>query len=291
MLNAINTLSARIDTLTGFHRWGPDANPVIQQAKRRSGRLSLRGALWFAFGIGLLGAAITSWQFLTTSSDQLNALDQMLLLLGWSLYALTPLVTSYWAVRHMRLVRRSVRFDALYLTPQPNFKLIEGFVFEALYAIRYTLAVLIGIMPALIIKSMQFVLVNDVHWQVQPTYGWSTPELTPPTVASIVIPTLYALAIALGGWGLTLLAAVSGVHLGLLRKSSELAFIAAPTAILSTLICPCVVCFCSLPALIIPDINQVCGGLLAIGLPQAIIMLPFLLAINGIILTAKLWNR
>jgi hypothetical protein len=65
----LDRLIAYVDARTGFDRWGPRANPLIARTLHRTGRLSLRGCLWLAFGCGLLGLAISSLRTLNAASD------------------------------------------------------------------------------------------------------------------------------------------------------------------------------------------------------------------------------
>ena len=217
----------RIDQRTGFDRWGPRANPLIRQTLRRKTRVSL----WIAFGIGVVGLVISTWQILNATFDDLTSLDAIVLVVGWPFLAFTPFATSFSAVLHTRRAIVPERFELIHLTTLTNEAIVWALIFDALYALRYALIAVVGLMPVLVIKTFHMLLVFDFWFKEQSSY-YTYDEITPPTTEGLVIPTLFALGLIVAAWGLTLLGAAFGVRSAMFRRRTEVAVSAAPFALL-----------------------------------------------------------
>ena len=93
-MRVLDSLIAGVDARTGFDRWGPPSNPLIRRLTRRPTRLTLRGALWLAFGLGLGTLAITSTAMLGRSGARLTLFESSLFFAGWLMLLLAPLFTA-----------------------------------------------------------------------------------------------------------------------------------------------------------------------------------------------------
>jgi hypothetical protein len=278
----------QIDTLTGFDRWGPRANPLIRQTLRRETRLSLRAALWIAFGIGLAGLAISTWQTLRATTDDLSNLDWILLLVGWPFVAFTPFAVSFAAALNTRRAIVPERFELVHLTPLPNESIVWALIFEALYGLRYALIAVVGIMPVLVIKTFHVLILFDLHMQnrFRPYYSGT---YVPPAQANITTATLIALGLIVGAWGLTLLGAAVGIRSAILGRRTEIAIAAAPFAVLMTMTGQCM--FVGVVSSIVPYASLPGAILYGIVLAVMVVLAPYLLVINAVWRASDRWGR
>lgn len=132
------------------------SNPVVVRLTRRCGWPSGRTVLWLAFGLGVMSLAITTQATLHMKSIQLSTLGAALLLAAWALAILTPPITVAVAAVLVTRDMRGERFELLRLTTTlSEATIVRGAIFATLYRMRVLLALVVGLMPALVVGMLQ----------------------------------------------------------------------------------------------------------------------------------------
>jgi hypothetical protein len=276
-----------VDRLTRFERWGPCANPLIRRTLRQKTPLTLRRSLWIAFGIGLAGLAISVWQLLHATSDNISNLDWILMVFVWPFLVVTPFAFSLTAALQTRRAMVAERFELVQLTALSNETIVWALMFDALYGLRYALIGVVGLMPLLVIKTFHLLIVFDLQRQNRFSYYY-VGDYTPPTTSEIVVPTLLTLGLIIGVWGLTLLGVAIGVRSAVQRRHTETAIAVAPFALLSIMIGQCM-CVGAVPTLLADQSGSAWDMMLIVLI--GMIPVPYVLVFHTMWTTAYHWQR
>ncbi|MBN1565931.1 MAG: hypothetical protein JXA10_18970 [Anaerolineae bacterium] len=278
-----------IDRLTRFDRWGPRANPLIRLTLQRETRLSLRSALWLAFGIGLAGLALSTWQIMHTTTDNLADLEWILVVFGWVFVVATPFGVAFSAALNTRRAIVPERFELVQITTLCNEDVVWALIFEALHGLRYALIGLVGIMPLLVIKVFHWRMVFELQYQNRFRGYYGGQNYAAPSASEIIMPTLLALGLLLAVWGLTLLGAAVGVRSALLSRRTEMAIAVAPFSVLMTVFGQCMCT--TLASFAFNDADLIGVVVYALILLVLVVVAPYLLVLNVVWTTADRWDR
>lgn len=289
-MQQIHTVIATVDTATRFDEWGPDANPVIAHRQRQltRQRITLRWPLWFAFIVGMLGLALSTWDVLTVrGEDDANELALFICLVGWIMLVVSPIFSATSAARHTRHAMRPERFDLLYVTPLSNEALVWSQVFGAILHVRRQYAILIALMPLMVVYTfyLKLELVNKERYIFS---FWNYVPATP-DYWDVVGPTLWAMAIQVGFWGLNLLATVFGVRMAIFRSNTIMAQLTALGGLVLVLLSPCVCFWCTL--WMAGGYNGCLAGLIAYVFPVVFLVGSWIAACTMMRDTALIWRR
>ncbi len=209
-------------------------NPVAARLTPRGTWPSARVALWLALGLGLAGLAISTLETLRMRSEELGSFSVILLLMGLLVTILTPPIVAGVAVVLTSRDLHSGTYELMHVTTLSETTLVQGYVFAALHRVRFLLALVVGLMPALAVGMVQVgiavaVIFYSIMVHPDPGYQYgpygTSPGLDP---AHITGPALACMAIVVGLWGLNWQAAALGVGLSLRWRGSIMAIIAAP---------------------------------------------------------------
>ncbi len=209
-------------------------NPLVERLTRRGRWPSVRAALWLAFGLGLAGLAVTTWETLRMESDKLGAFSTILLALAWLVTILSPPITSVVAIILVSRDASSEMYKLLRLTTLSEAMLVKGYVFAALHRVRVLLALVVGLMPALAVGMVQVsILITVIFYSIMLNYyAYFQDELyrisSGIDPACVTVPSLACMAIVIGLWGLNWPAAALGVGLALRWRGRVIVTIIAP---------------------------------------------------------------
>ncbi len=251
------------------------ANPMSARLVGRSSIQGWRSAVRLGIVLGAVSLAFGTWQFLYTDT----------LILGWVALAygavalLAPLViAAAGAISTARDVQ-SDGYPLLILTDLTDGQIVRGYVSAALYRFRGPLAVLAGLMPAVLIEILR------VEVQVQAIFANiitcmpgepCSPPFRAPTMAEWSGGVLGVTAILVGLWGLNLLAASLGVWQALFWRRSAPAATGALSALLVGMV------LAVLPPLTMPTSNPLVLGVVLL----VAAAVPYLLC-GGVLLLAR----
>jgi len=210
-------------------------NPLVERLARRGRWPSVRAALWLAFGLGLAGLAVATRATLRMESDQLDISSTILLALAWLVTILSPPVTAVVATILVSRDASSEMYELLRLATLSEAVLVKGHVFAALHRVRALLALVVGLMPALVVGMVQVsILVAVIFYSIMLDYSVYLQEDELYRISSGIDPAyvtgqaLACMAIAIGLWGLNWPAAALGVGLALRWRGRVTVTIIAP---------------------------------------------------------------
>ena len=209
-------------------------NPLVERLARRGRWPSVRAALCLVFGLGLASLAVTTWATLRMESVQLDLSSTILLALAWLLTILTPPITSVVAIILVSHDASSEMYELLHLTTLSEAMLVKGYIFAALHRVRALLALVVGLMPALVVGMVQVsILVAVIFHSIMLDYSvYLQDELyrisSGIDPAYVTGPALACMAITIGLWGLNWPAAALGVGLALRWRGRVIVTIIAP---------------------------------------------------------------
>jgi hypothetical protein len=194
------------------------ANPVFEHLTRSHRPPSLRAALWAAFGLGLLSLAFAMWSMLAQPPGFELVTIQMEC--GWGLTLLAPFVTAVLAGVLTSRAAHGEAFRMLRLTPLTPKRIAQGLIAVALFRVRVLLAVVVGLMPALI--AGPFVMMLEISYFFG---GYALASPGPGTSAQLYLLSwsLVMLAMVVGAWALNILGAAAGAWFGLRHRQPALA--------------------------------------------------------------------
>jgi hypothetical protein len=193
-------------------------NPLVQQVAQRGRWPSLRTVIWFAFGLGLAMTAI-----LTIAIRHMPITGALVVwpsVFGWlvTLFA-PPVIGMVSGVSTVRTVS-SEAFELVRLTNLSAQEIIRGLVGRVFYRMRVLLGLIVAALPVIVLSTIYLALgISVVFYSIYcptPLMSGSAaypcdylPTFGPPAAwLSLVV-------IALGLWGMAVLAAALGTALGL----------------------------------------------------------------------------
>jgi len=198
-------------------------NPVFAHLTRRSAWPSLRLTLGLAIGVGLVISLLVAYA-------QGTILDAMILQVTYLFWLLAPSLATLITVIVTGRFLRSAAFTALCQTPLAPGVIVRGLILSALYRVRLLLVLMIALIPGLVVHYYLGSLVSardgcylflspSAYHQVESgadylinnrdsCVGPSDPRLVLESVA-------YWLPLAVGCWGVAVLAVVGGVAVSL----------------------------------------------------------------------------
>ena len=202
---------------------GFQSNPLVVRLTGKRSWPSLRAACWLAFGLGLIGLALTS-------AVLLNARDAIgpLTFLPFSLIAFSAFVPPIVALIAATLTVRdthSESYELLTATDISDTAIVQGYVFAALYKLRLLLAMTMGAIPAIVVSVFDLVMRDRAA--LCPFHVSSGSACEPPPVTLGLV----WLMIVIGLWGLNGAAAALGVNWAL-RWQSEGAAVTFATVVM-----------------------------------------------------------
>ena len=286
-MTPLDRLITTIDARTGFDRWGPDANPLIQRIKRQPARVSLRAGLWLAFVIGLAGLWPGVRNIQRVNSYNLSDAESIIVMIGWPLYFISPFAATFLTAMGTRRALAPERFETLHVTPLSNVSMVSAFAYIALYRLRHIFLPLIAFMPFFIAENFIFVIKISSFFAIEYGYGPGYGRLT---YWGNVGAVLLEVAFLLGLLHMNLLAAAVGVHTALKRRSLALALFAAPSTLLLVMLsplCSCVVLI-AMPNI---DVSDTVLTTLAVIIAVVLMLAPGPVAYTFMVRTADQWWR
>jgi hypothetical protein len=192
-----------------------------------------------------------------------------------------PYIVAILSAASTRRAVQPEQFELVQITPLSNPAVVCALVFTALYRVRYALVAVIALMPFLVIEMLRLF----VMWgALMVHYHYDSPSR-----GDIITPTLYALVIVCGLWGMNVLAAAVGVQAAMVRRHTSMAILVAPFSILMIMLCPAILCTGFAPALS-PDNALIRQGML-LGVLLGIVFGPYVLTYSLIHTTANVWRR
>jgi hypothetical protein len=204
------------------------ANPLVLRLIRRPVRMSSWRILLITICVALIVLALCTAAI--TSRYDLTITPGLLLLVAILMISTPPFVAYAASTLTLRELH-SEQFELLHVTALSNARLIQGYIFAALYRARPFLLVIFGLMPTVLLGAMFY------SGYVRCTYNFSGQLLT--DCGSIPLPEdpalwlLTFLLIFVCFAGVVLLSAIFGVLLAVLF---QIEWIANPGALMLTLI-------------------------------------------------------
>jgi hypothetical protein len=194
-----------------------------------------------AFGLGIASLILGLWLYLNTSlylaREFLNWLDAGILLLG-AVTLFSPVVILIGAMRSTAHILRSQKRKPLSETDAPDEVPVRDLIDAALYRWRALLALIIGTMPLVVFGFAHLSITVDVIFirvfgcSESSSHDLACYVLAPAAEALSASSLLALLALAVGSWGLCLLAASLGVRLAVWWKRVYLSTLIMPTLLI-----------------------------------------------------------
>jgi len=221
-------------------------NPVFKRLTRRSKGPSTRVVLWLAFGSGVALLVLSAWALLDVVTHaewrQLYAGGnwvrwQIKLRNGPLTYARnfalfvtfsSPLITAIAAAQLAARDASHNHYDLVRSSAIPAARMLWGYVLAALHRVRVLLGLLAAVLPLIAIGTLYRALQTKVFFTL----------LNGLTVwrRDVFAPTLLAVALTVGLWGINLLAAAWGVGVGLRSRNPVSSALIAGLAMLAVLL-------------------------------------------------------
>lgn len=274
------------------------SNPVFTQLTRNCKRPSMRVALWMSFGLGLLSLAVMTQRTLNMRSTTLGVPFGILFTAVWALTLFAPPKTLITAATLVSREMQNGLDDLLRLTPVSETTLMRGYTLTALYRLRGFLALVVGLMPILVLGTLQvyfaifvaFVMAFDGPWYPSSDFAhFFVDMMLNAQYPSDLMPSIYVdynsiyttifdraigfTILSVGLWGINWLAAVLGTVLTwrFRAKATPITFtaLALPLATVAT-----VALLSHLPSIEIGKVTFVLGmrlpALIASAIPYAL---------------------
>ncbi len=195
------------------------ANPLVIRSLRQPARLPARRILTFSVRIALFVTAVCLAE---AALRREVGLTMWMLLSAAIMLISTPPFVAYTASNLTLHELRSQQYELLHITALSNARLVQGYLFSALYRCRYFLLLIAGFMPFLIFSAMVYAgymrcFINNYLAMVLPGC-WPLPLPEEPALW-LVNSLLIFVCLA----GIILLSAVLGVLLAVLLQVEILA--------------------------------------------------------------------
>ena len=194
-------------------------NPLISRLTGKPSWFSMRASLWLAFGLGVLTLLVSVQLFLADHNPDFRTPIYLLPMLFAALAAASPPIVALIAGS---LTARNVSdgsYELLTATTLSDASIVQGYLFAALYRVRGLLALAMSFVPPLVVGMLDSALHASL-FLCRVNHFYHTGDYSPRMDYSVcAMPSasvgLTWLLIALGLWGLNLLAAALGVGLAL----------------------------------------------------------------------------
>ncbi len=194
-------------------------NPLLTRLIGKPSWLSARACFWLAFGLGVLSLSVSARLFLADRNPNFHTPIYLLPMLFVALAAAMPPIVALIAGS---LTARNVSdgsYDLLTATTLSDSSIVQGYVFAALYRARWLLALAVSFVSPLVVGMLDSAL-HAAIFLCRVDHFYHTGDYNPRMDYSVcsmpaVDVGLTWLLIALGLWGLNLLAAALGVGLAL----------------------------------------------------------------------------
>lgn len=149
----------------------PHANPITRRLSRHLRPIQIRTAFFLALVGGIGTLAFATHAFTSTQTNTLN----MLLRVTAAGMVITPALTTIVAAQLAATEQRDEPFQLLQLTPLSDRKVVWGYVWAAVLRSRLAIAVLVGLLPALIVAMMYLQIYAAATVGTQPFSDSSAP--------------------------------------------------------------------------------------------------------------------
>jgi hypothetical protein len=209
-------------------------NPLLTRLTARPSQLSARACFWLAFGLAGLTLLVSVQLFLADHNPNFRTLIYVLPVLFVALAAAVPPVVALVAGS---ITARNVAdgsYELLTATTLSDAAIVQGYVFAALYRVRWLLALALSLVPPLVVGMLDSAL-HVAIYLCRVDHFYHTGDYSPQMDYSVCsMPSVDVsftwLLIALGLWGLNLLAAAMGVGLALRLRNPLVVITLAPLA-------------------------------------------------------------
>lgn len=209
-------------------------NPLLTRLTARPSRLSARACFWLAFGLGVSTLLVSVQLFLADHNPNFRTLIYVLPVLFAALAAAVPPVVALVAGSTTARNVADGSYELLTATTLSDAAIVQGYVFAALYRVRWLLALVVSFAPPLVVGMLDSAL-HVAIYLCRVDHFYHTGDYSPQMDYSVCsMPSVDVsftwLLIALGLWGLNLLAAALGVGLALRLRNPLVVITLAPLA-------------------------------------------------------------
>jgi hypothetical protein len=205
------------------------SNPLAARLTVNARWPSARIALWFALGLGVVSLALSTWTVLQAVPS--FSLMAAIFIPGMAVTWLAPLVIAAAAAYRTARHTHHEEYQLMRLTDLSEAEIVWGYVLVAAHRVRVLLALVVGLMPALVV--IWLVALGSLTTLGLGPGASSTEVSSAPTQREVIAMGLKITATVIAMWGGNLLGAGLGVGLGLWWRS---AIVAAVFATLATFI-------------------------------------------------------
>lgn len=210
------------------------SNPLYERLTHNARPPSMRVCLWLAFGLGLATLAYMSWVMLYQPYTPYSTIAVGLMVASALLLFLLPVVVGITAATITARDAQGEEYQLLRLTNLSPRSIVWGYIGAALHRLRLPLALMIGTMPVLVV-GMLWMSIEIAAIFANISMSCPVGPCGPSTLNAESANSLYwggysGLAGVIALWGVTLLAAMLGVWLGLAWRK------AAPAAVVTALV-------------------------------------------------------